>query len=136
MSALSIPGPRAPRSASDTRASGFQFAALAAETKVRIPRDWRGEFVRIAWLPQTPGDLLFYLFAAEADPLPSIDNTTVSSVGGGSEPAYSVVPNAPDWLEQGDVRVQVPFFENADTVLLLKPSGAAGRVKVRQAEGA
>lgn len=133
MSAQSILGPRAPRSATDTRASGFQFTALAAETKIRIPTDWRGEYVRIAWKPTTPGDVLYYLFAPEGDPLPAIDETTESVVDG-AEPTYKTVPNAPDWIEAGTDRVQVPRYAG-NTVLLLKPSGAPGRVKVRQAEG-
>lgn len=137
MSAQSIPGPRAPRSSSDTRAAGFQFTALSTEVKVRIPKDWRHEFVQISWLPGTPGDVLYYLFAPEPEPpgtLPAIDSTTASSVGGGAEPAYSVVTHAPDWIESGACRVQVPAY-TTDTLLLLKSSGAAGRVKVRQAEG-
>lgn len=128
---MRLPGPRPAKNEKDPRGGGFQFAALAAEVKIRIPRDWRGENVLIAWKPTVEGEVLEYLFAPEADPLPSIDATDSAVVG--AEPAYTKIDRAPDWLEQGSVIVQVPMFAGVETLLVLKPS-EPGRVKVRQAE--
>lgn len=140
MAANQVTGPRASNGADDEKGGGYQWPALSAETKVRLPGSWRQRYIRISWLPDTDGDVLYYLFAPEADPLPSIDESTASAVDG-AEPAYSQVDTAPDWIESGSDDVLVPLFADpstgapsANTVLILKPSGQ-GRAKVRHAEG-
>lgn len=133
-----VPGPRPPASAQDEAGRCFQFPAMSAETKIRLPGSWKGQYCVIRWKAQTADDVLYFLFVEDTDPspLPSIDESTASSVGGGSEPDYSHVDNAPEWVEdKGQEHRTVPLEGDKDVILLLKPSGDPGRVTVRLGEG-
>lgn len=130
MASDKIPGPREPI-ASDARGGAFQLTALNGASSVRVPDEWRGLHCRIAWSPATAGDKLFFLFVAEDDPMPTIDDATDSS---GTPPALAKVDRAPDWVDDGSDDVIPPTFPGASTVLLIESEGA-GRFLFRMAEG-
>lgn len=130
-------GPRPPTDVADEAGGGFQFVAIAAEVKLRLPSSWAGQPVTIRWRPAPAipesKEVLFFLFVPEpsSGPLPSIDSATSSApIGGG--PDHTFVDNAPEWVEARAVeRRRVPI--EAPALLLLKPSGGAGRAVVRLA---
>lgn len=109
----------------------IQFAALATERAIRLPLEWSGRSVRIAWLAPD-STALYYLFAREAEPLPTIDDATSSTAIDGG-PAHTVIARAPSWIPSRSARWRrVPDF-GEPALLLLKPSAGAGRVSVRLA---
>lgn len=130
-----VSGPRPPASAQDEGGGAFQFPSMSTETKIRLPASWKGKYICIRWRATTTGEILNFLFVEDTapDPLPSIDAATASS---GTEPNYSRVDNAPEWVEdKGQEHRVVPFGGEKDVILLLEPSGDPGRVTVRLADG-
>lgn len=133
MSGDKVFGPRPPAGVDDEAGGGIQFAALVAERAIRLPKSWQGKYVRIQWHAATDGDVLEFLFADDADPVPTIDNTDST----GTEPVTSQEDNAPDWVEDKGQEHRTASVASSsaldgNVVLILKPAGA-GRVSVRRA---